>query len=167
MIAAQRILTDAMVEQIAALFPRYPTKQAVTLPALHIVNEQLRYVPHQAVVEIAELLELAPAEVQDTLSFYGIFKQDGPHGLVRAWVCRSISCALRGGEEVLEHLCHAAGIRPGETTSDGKLTVEFAECLGACEYAPCMLAGKTLHKDLTKEKAEAFLKEVRMIKDER
>jgi NADH-quinone oxidoreductase subunit E len=166
MIAAQRILTDEMVEQITALFPRYPTKQAVTLPALHLVNEQLRYVPHQAVVEIAELLELAPAEVQDTLSFYGIFKQDQPHGLVRAWVCRSISCALRGGEEVLEHLCHAAGIRPGEATSDGKLTVEFAECLGACEYAPCMLAGKTLHKDMTKEKVEEFLKEVRMMNDD-
>ena len=59
-----------------ALFPRYPTKQAVTLPALHIVNEKLRYVPLEAVVEIAELLELAPAVVQDTLSFYGMFKQD-------------------------------------------------------------------------------------------
>jgi NADH-quinone oxidoreductase subunit E len=165
-IAAQRILTDEMVEQITALFPRYPTKQAVTLPALHIVNEQLRYVPHQAVVEIAELLDLAPAEVQDTLSFYGIFKQDAPHGMVRAWVCRSISCALRGGEEVLEHLCHAAGIRPGETTGDGKLTIEFAECLGACEYAPCMLVGKTLHKDLTKETATEFLKEVKRMNDE-
>ena len=92
-------------------------------------------------VEIAELLELAPAEVQDTLSFYGFFKQDKPHGKTRAWVCRSISCALRGGEEVLEHLCHAAGIQPGETTADGTLTLEFAECLGACEFAPCMLAG--------------------------
>ncbi len=166
MIAAQRILSDEMVEQISAIFTRYPTKQAVTLPALHLVNEQLRYVPHQAVVEIAELLELAPAEVQDTLSFYGIFKQDQPHGRVRAWVCRSISCALRGGEEVLEQLCHAAGVRPGETTSDGALTVEFAECLGACEYAPCMLAGKTLHKDMTKEKAEAFVKEVITMNDE-
>ncbi len=69
-----------MVAAIKAYFPRYPTQQAVTLPALHIVNEQLRYVPLEAVVEIAELLELAPAEVQDTLSFYGFFKQDAPHG---------------------------------------------------------------------------------------
>jgi NADH-quinone oxidoreductase subunit E len=160
MIAAQRILTDEMVQEITALFPRYPTKQAVTLPAIHIVNEKLRHVPLRAVVEIAELLDLAPAEVQDTLSFYGIFKQDKPHGRVRAWVCRSISCALRGGEEVLDHLCHATGIRPGETTADDSLTIEFAECLGACEYAPCMLANKTLHKDLTKEKADAFLNQV-------
>ncbi|HWB01019.1 MAG TPA: NAD(P)H-dependent oxidoreductase subunit E [Pirellulales bacterium] len=151
------VLTPEMVEQIKAYFPRYPNKRAVTLPALHVVNEHLRWVPLEAVVEVAQLLELAPAEVQDTLSFYGFFKQDKPHGEVRAWVCRSISCALRGGEEVLEHMCHKLGIKPGETTPDGKLTLEFGECLGACEYAPCMLAGKEVHKDLTNEKADAFL----------
>jgi NADH-quinone oxidoreductase subunit E len=160
MIAKQRILTDEMVAKIEALFPRYPTKQAVTLPALHAVNDRLRYVPLEAVVEIAELLELKPADVQDTLSFYGLFKQDAPHGKTRAWVCRSISCALRGGEEILDHMCHAAGIKPGQTTADGALTLEFAECLGACEFAPCMLANRTLHKDLTVEKADAFLTEV-------
>lgn len=157
----ERVLTDEMVAAIKAYFPRYPTRQAVTLPALHIVNERLRYVPLKAVEEIAELLELAPAEVQDTLSFYGLFKQDKPHGKTRAWVCRSISCALRGGEEVLQHLCHKAGIRPGETTPDGALTLEFAECLGACEFAPCMLANQTLHKDLTAEKANVFLEQCR------
>ena len=160
MIAKQRILTDEMVAEIEALFPRYPTKQAVTLPALHVVNDRLRYVPLEAVVEIAELLELKPADVQDTLSFYGLFKQDAPHGKTRAWVCRSISCALRGGEEILDHMCHAAGIKSGQTTADGALTLEFAECLGACEFAPCMLANRTLHKDLTVEKADAFLTEV-------
>jgi NADH-quinone oxidoreductase subunit E len=150
-----------MITAIRAYFPRYPTRQAVTLPALHIVNERLRYVPLKAVEEIAELLELAPAEVQDTLSFYGLFKQDKPHGKTRAWVCRSVSCALRGGEDILDHLCHKAGIEPGETTPDGKLTLEFAECLGACEFAPCMLANQTLHKDLTPEKADAFLERCR------
>ncbi|MEX0678517.1 MAG: NAD(P)H-dependent oxidoreductase subunit E [Pirellulales bacterium] len=156
-----KFLTDEMIEAIKAYFPRYPTRQAVTLPALHVVNERLRHVPLAAVVEIAELLQLAPAEVQDTLSFYGFFKQAGPHGQTRAWVCRSISCALRGGEEVLDHMCRTAGIRPGETTADGKLTLEFAECLGACEFAPCMLAAEVLHKNLTSQSAEAFLSEVR------
>jgi len=157
MASQERILTDEMVEAIKAYFPRYPTRQAVTLPALHIVNERLRCVPIQAVVEIARLLDLAPAEVQDTLSFYGFFKQDAPHGRTRAWVCRSISCALRGGEEVLDHMCHRLGIKPGETTPDGRLTVEFAECLGACDFAPCMLAGKTLYKDLTPQKADEIV----------
>ena len=155
----QRILTDEMTEEIQGLFARYPSKQAVTLPALHIVNRELRHVPMQAVIEIAELLELAPSQVQDTLTFYGFFKQDKPHGETRAWVCRSISCALRGGEEILEHMCDKLGIRPGETTTDGKLTVELAECLGACEFAPCMLAGDTLHKDLDIQTADDFINE--------
>lgn len=157
MTTAERVLTDEMVDEIKTLFPRYPTRQAVTLPALHIVNRHLRHVPLQGVVEIAQLLEMAPAEVQDTLSFYGFFKQDEPHGETRAWVCRSLSCALRGGEGVLEHMCHRLGIQPGETTPDGKLTLEFGECLGACEYAPCMLAGDDLHKDLDNQKADEFL----------
>lgn len=157
--AKQRVLTDEMVEAIRAYFPRYPTRRAVVLPALHIVNERLRCVPLDAVVEVAELLELHPAEVQDTLTFYGYFKQDQPHGEVRAWVCRSVACALRDGEAILERLCHQAGIRPGETTPDGKLTIEFAECLGACDFAPCMLAGATLHKNLTSETADRFVAE--------
>ena len=157
MSTAQRILTDEIRRAIREYFPRYPTRQAVTLPALHVVNEHLGYVPEQSVVEIAELLELAPAQVQDTLSFYGFFKQDKPQGRVRVWVCRSISCAARGGEELLEYLCEKLGIRPGDTTPDGRVTLEFAECLGACDYAPAMLANDTLYKDLTKEKIDEFV----------
>ena len=152
-----RVLTDEMVSEIKALFARYPTKQAVTLPALHLVHRELRQVPLEAVVEIAELLELAPAQVQDTLTFYGFFHQGKPHGQTRAWVCRSISCHLRGADDLLEHLCDRAGIQPGQTTEDGKLTVEFAEGLGACDFAPCMLAGEKLHPCLTKESIEDFV----------
>ncbi|MDA0657267.1 MAG: NAD(P)H-dependent oxidoreductase subunit E [Planctomycetota bacterium] len=151
------VLNNEMRDEIRKYFARYPTRQAVTLPALHVVNKYLRHVPLQAVVEIAELLELSPAQVQDTLSFYGFFPQQAPHGEVRAWVCRSISCALRGGEEVLAHMCAKAKIQPGETTANGKLTLEFGECLGACELAPCMLAGDQLVGHLTAESSEEFL----------
>jgi NADH-quinone oxidoreductase subunit E len=153
----QPILTDEMIAQIKALFPRYPDRRAVTLPALHIVNQHLRHVPLPAVVEIAELLQLAPAEVQDTLSFYGFFHQEKPHGETRVWVCRSISCALRGGESVLDHMCKRLGIQPGETTADQQMTVEYAECLGACEHAPCMLAGDRLHKNMDTREVDDFL----------
>ena len=154
---AEKVLTAEMIDAIRAFIPRYPSKQAVTLPALHIVNERLRYVPPQAVVEIAELLDLAPAQVQDTLSFYGYFKQDKPHGRCRLWVCRSISCALRGADELLDHLSHTLHVQPGETTPDGRITLEFAECLGACEHAPCVLANNDLHKSVTHEQAEKLV----------
>ena len=133
---AHRLLSPEILAAIQACFPRYPNRRAVVLPALHAVNEGLGYVPPEAVVEVAELLGLAPAEVQDTLSFYGFFKQDRPTGRVRIWVCRSISCAACGGEALLEHLCRRLGIRPGQTTPDGRVSLEFAECLGACDFAP-------------------------------
>jgi NADH-quinone oxidoreductase subunit E len=153
-----KVLTKEMVEQIEALLPRYPEKQAVALPAVHIVNSALRYVPLEAVVEISKLLDLAPADVQDMLTFYGFFKQDRPHGRTRAWVCRSISCHLRGAEELLDHLCEKSRIRPGQTTEDGRVTIEYAECLGACEHAPCILADDQLHKSVTKEDADELLR---------
>ena len=138
-IAAMTMLPHPLREQIRAYIPRYPSKRAVTLPALHIVHEHFRCVPLRAMAEIAEILELAPAEVHDTMSFYGFFPQ-APIGDVRVWVCRSISCMLTGGEEMLAHACHHLGIEPGQTTPDGKLTVEFAECLGICDFAPAALA---------------------------
>jgi NADH-quinone oxidoreductase subunit E len=133
------ILGEPLKEKIRSLFPRYPNKRAVTLPALHLVQEHLRCVPFQAMAEIAEVLEITPAEVHDTMSFYGFFPQ-APAGDVRVWICRSLSCMLRGGDEMLEHACKKLGIEPGETTPGGELTVEFAECLGVCDFAPAALA---------------------------
>lgn len=152
-IETKKVLTDEMKAAILALFPRYPTKQAVTLPALHIVNERLRCVPMEAIPEIAALLDLSPAQVYDTLSFYGFFKHE-PCGRVRAWVCRSISCALRGGEDVLDKLSHRLGVQPGETTSDGKITLEFGECLGLCDFAPAMLANEKVYKNMSVEQVD-------------
>src|SRR4051812_26300901 len=133
------ILSEPLREKIRTLFPRYPSKRAVTLPALHLIQEHLRCVPYQAMAEIAELLEISPAEVHDTMSFYGYFPQ-APIGETRVWVCRSLSCSLTGGEEMLDLACARLGISSGQTTADGKLTVEFAECLGICDFAPAALA---------------------------
>ncbi|MBN1909795.1 MAG: NAD(P)H-dependent oxidoreductase subunit E, partial [Pirellulales bacterium] len=93
----------------------------------------------------------------DTLSFYGFFKQDKPQGRTRIWACRSISCSAMGGESLLEYLCERLGIRPGETTPDGRVTLEVAECLGACDTAPSMLVNETLYSNLTKKKIDTLL----------
>jgi NADH-quinone oxidoreductase subunit E len=152
------VLSEEIRNRIKAQFAKYPTKQAVTLPALHMVQDELRYVPLEAVKEIAELLELHPAEVHDTLSFYGFFKDEAHKlGKHRVWVCRSISCALRGGEELLASLCEKYHVLPGQTTEDGKVTLEFAECLGACEGAPCILVDDNCEMNMTPDKAEAMI----------
>ncbi|HMF15256.1 MAG TPA: NAD(P)H-dependent oxidoreductase subunit E, partial [Gemmataceae bacterium] len=100
------VLGDDLRQKILAYLPRYPRKQAVVLPALHLVQDAHRYVSFAAVREIAELLDLAPAEVYDTMTFYGFFREeDEPLGKTRLWVCRSLACALHGGEGVLKELC--------------------------------------------------------------
>src|SRR6516162_8105076 len=127
-------LSEELRQEIQAHLPHYPSKQAVTLPALHVVQDKMRCVPLEAIREIGQMLELSPAEVNDTLSFYRFFRSErAPLGRCRLWVCRSLACMLRGGEELLEHLCEKLSIRPGATTSDGKITLEVAECLGGCE----------------------------------
>ncbi len=158
---ADRILPESIREQIRGLFPRYPSKRAVTLPALHMVHEHFRCVPMAAMAEIAAILEIAPAEVHDTMSFYGFFPQ-APIGDVRVWICRSISCMLRGGDELIEHACTRERIAPGETTADGKLCVEFAECLGLCDFAPAALADDgRIYGPLDEPAVDAMLDELR------
>ncbi len=158
----QPLLTDDMRKEIESYFPRYPTKQAVVLPALHIVQDRLHCVPSEAIVEIAEMLSLAPAEVHDTLSFYGFFRSpEKPLGKYRCWVCRSVSCAFRGGEKILEYLCRSLDVQPGETTADGQFSVEFAECLGGCDFAPCMLVNDQLRENLTEETVDELVKSLR------
>jgi NADH-quinone oxidoreductase subunit E len=155
------VLTDDLRQKITSYLPRYPSKQAVTLPALHIVQDALRCVPLEAIREIAEILDLSPAEVHDTMSFYGIFR-DEQHklGKTRLWVCRGLACQLRGGDDTLATVCQKLNVRPGQTSADGKITVEFAECIGVCEGAPAVLIDDAGRGDITSDKVDALLDEL-------
>jgi NADH-quinone oxidoreductase subunit E len=156
------VLSEQTRARIRAEFAKYPNKRAVTLPALHIVQDEHRHVSVEALKEVAELLELHPAEVNDTLSFYGFFRSEAdPLGKNRVWICRSLSCSLRGGEELLKEISDRLSIQPGETTADGKVTLEFAECLGACEGAPCLLVNDECHMNLTTESASRLIQELK------
>ena len=156
------VLSDDIRKRIEAFIPRYPSKQAVTLPALHIVQDELRCVPNEAVREIADMLDLSPAEVADTMSFSGIFRDEKRKlGKTRLWVCRGLACAIRGGEEILADVCHKLNVKPGETTADGKITVEFAECIGVCEGAPAVLIDDAGRPDVTAERVDELISELR------
>jgi NADH-quinone oxidoreductase subunit E len=155
------VLTEDLRRQIMDYLPRYPSKQAVTLPALHVVQDALRCVPLEAIKEIADLLDLSPAEVSDTMTFYGFFRpEEKPLGRTRLWVCRGLACALRGGEELLADVCHRLGVRPGETSADGKISVEFAECIGVCEGAPAVLIDDAGRGGMTGDKVDGLLAEL-------
>jgi NADH-quinone oxidoreductase subunit E len=157
-------LSEDLKTRIQAYLSRYPNKQAVTLPALHIVQDALRCVPLGAIREIADLLDLAPSEVHDTMSFYGFFR-DEQHklGKTRLWVCRSLACNLRGADDLLAHFSEKLGVPPGGTTPDGKITLEFAECIGACEGAPCALLNDEHELNLTNETADALIERLRAL----
>jgi NADH-quinone oxidoreductase subunit E len=156
------VLPEELRQKILAYLPRYPSKQAATLPALHLVHDAMRCVPLEAIREIADLLDLNPAEVHDTMTFYGFFRDEKtPLGQTRLWVCRSLPCMLRGGEELLEHLREKLNLQPGGTTPDGKISLEFAECIGACEGAPCVLVNDEHRMNLTGEDVDLLLGELR------
>lgn len=154
-------LSEDVKQKIRDMFERYPTKQAITLPALHMVHDIKGCVPNKAIEEIAQILELAPSQVHDTLSFYGYFRtQENPIGKKRVWICRSLPCMLRGGEELLKELCDRWELAPGQTSSDGSVTIEYAECLGACDGAPCILIDDELSLNMTADKVEAEIAEI-------
>jgi NADH-quinone oxidoreductase subunit E len=157
------VLSPELREKIKAYLPKYPRKQAATLPALHLVHDELRTVSNEAIVEIAEILELHPSEVHDTMTFYAFFKGEGERlGTTRLWVCRGLACMLRGAYELIEHCEGKLGVHCGHTTSDGKITLEFAECIGACDGAPACLVNDAHAMNVTHEKADALIQELKL-----
>jgi NADH-quinone oxidoreductase subunit E len=157
------VLSPELRDKIKAVLPKYPRKQAATLPALHLVHDELRTVSNEAIVEIAEILELHPAEVQDTMTFYQFFKAEGEKlGKSRLWVCRGLACMLRGSYELIEQCEQKLGVRCGETTPDGTITLEFAECIGACDGAPACLRDDVHVMNVTLEKADALIQELKV-----
>ncbi|QEL17023.1 NADH-quinone oxidoreductase subunit NuoE family protein [Limnoglobus roseus] len=156
------VLSEDIKDRIKAYIPRYPRKQAVTLPALHMVHDEYRTVSNEAIVEIAELLDLHPSEVHDTMSFYAFFKTDGDKlGQTRLWVCRGLACMLRGAYELIEHCEKKLDVHCGHTTKDGKITLEFAECIGACDGAPACLKNDVHVMNVTHDAADKLIAELK------
>ncbi len=119
------------------IISRYPWKKSALIPLLHLAQEQDGYVSDEAMVHLGELVDVSPAEVLGTCSFYEMFKRE-PVGRYLVNICTNISCQLLGGEELLHHAEHALGIKAGNTTGDGLFTIEDVECIAACTEAPCL-----------------------------
>lgn len=117
------------------LVDRYPVKRSALLPLLHLVQYQDGYVSDDGVSECAELLELTKAEVAAVSTFYTMYKRE-PMGTHLVSICTNFSCAVRGGKEVYDRVSDHLGIGHNQTTADGTITLEHAECLGNCEGAP-------------------------------
>src|SRR5438552_6088322 len=144
-------LTDEMKNHLReTYFPRYPTKRAVLLPALHLVQHAYNWIPMQAVQEVAEFLEIAPSEALDTATFYEEYWLR-PKGKYLLQVCRSLSCEICGSRELTEHVKRKLNVEEGETTADGKFTMVELECLGASGTAPEATGNEAVYEKVTSE----------------
>jgi NADH-quinone oxidoreductase subunit E len=151
------LLTEEMKRYLREkYFPRYPTRRAVLLPALHLAQHEYGWLPQQVLKEIADFLEIAPAEVLDTASFYEEYWLK-PKGKYLVAVCRSLACEVCGHEKLTEKVCGKLGVELGETTPDGRFTVVELECLGSCGTAPVALVNDVLHENLTPDSLASIL----------
>lgn len=149
---AEPYLTGEIKDSITRTYlPRYETKMGALIPTLHAVQARWGWLPHQALMEIAEFLGLKPADVIDTASFYEEFWLK-PKGKNIVWVCRSIACEFCGHKDILNACRAKLGLEPGETSDDGSFTLMEVECLGSCGTAPVALVNHTLCENLTPEK---------------
>lgn len=124
-------------ERVAALARAYPTKRAALLPALWAVQEAEGWISRDDLHEVAEALGLAPADAEGVASFYFLFHRSKP-GLRVIDVCDGYVCQQNGAEALLADLCTRLGVKPGETTEDGRFTVRRQECVAACHQAPAV-----------------------------
>jgi NADH-quinone oxidoreductase E subunit len=138
-----------------------PARRAMLLTALYIAQEQHGWLSPDAINRVADRLGLSPGQVYTTASFYTLFKlqPQGPH---RIQVCEGLSCYLVGGAEpVIEYVSRRLGIKPGETTRDGKFTLEVVECLASCGTAPALRVNDELYEHMTGEKIDELLERLR------
>ena len=149
-------LTDETREKARAIVARYPKSRSALLPMLHLVQAEEGCVTPEGVAFCADVLGLTKAEVGGVATFYTMYKRR-PVGEHLVSVCTNLSCQLLGGEEVYARLKERLGVGHDETTADGRFTLEHAECLAACDFAPCMTVNYEFFDNVDPDSAVAIV----------
>ena len=148
-------LKPPTLAQIDEVITHYPVKRSATLPLLHLIQEDIGYIPEEAITWIATKLELEPINVYEVVTFYPMFRRK-PIGRRHIKVCRTLSCALMGGYKTCETFEKEFNTHRGEVSPDGEVTIEFVECLASCGTAPVVLIDDDLHENVDVAKAKAI-----------
>lgn len=160
------MLAEKHHSEIEAILAKYPPEQkrSAVMPLLYLAQSEYGHITPSALVEIAELLQMEPTEVGSLIGFYTLY-YDEAEGKYRIQICTDLPCALRGAEAFASKLCENLGIRMGETTEDGLLTVEEVKCLAGCDKAPMFQVqgpdGIHYHEDQTVETALKVVDDLR------
>jgi len=147
-------------ERAEQLIKLYPEKRSALIPLCHIAQEQDGYLSQAAMIEVAELVGVTPAEVRGTATFYDMLHTD-PVGRYVVGVCTNIACLLAGGDEMLAHAEQSLGVRAGATSDDGLFTLEETECLADCDIAPCVQINHRYVRTTTPEAFDDLVAELR------
>ena len=153
------VFSDAARAEFDRLLTRYPEREAVILPALHLAQKEFGFVSDEAIVYVAELLGVSPAKINGVATFYTMYNRK-PVGKYHVQICRNIACSLLGAEHLIEHVAEKLGVKPGGTTPDGKFTLSQVECLGSCGTAPVMQVNDDYHENLTAASIDAILEKL-------
>ncbi len=159
-------LLENYPQEVQAILAKYPAdrKRSAVMPLLYLAQREGGFVTKQAMQEIAEICEITVTEVAGIVGFYSLY-YDEQAGKYRVQVCTDLPCALRGADEFLEKLCQNLGIKVGETTPDGAVTVEAVMCLAGCNKAPMFQVqgkdGLKYYENQTVESATAVIDQLR------
>ena len=157
------MLTEKYQAEIQTILSKYPSdqKRSAVMALLYLAQGEYGYVTKAAMQEIAEICGITSTEVASLVGFYTLY-HDQPAGKYRIQVCTDLPCALHGADQFLEKLCENLGIKVGETTRDGLVTVEEVTCLAGCDKAPLFQVqsadGIEYHENQTVESAIEFIK---------
>jgi len=154
------ILTDESVKRIRERAARYPSRKSAVLPALTVAYRQVGHLNDEIYREISEIIGVPHGEIAEASTFYTMFPKE-PVGKYLIQVCHNISCALLGADSLIGYLEERLGVKKGETTSDGLFTVISVECLGSCATAPMMQINQDYYENLTREKVDQILEELK------
>ena len=152
------MLSEEIKREIEAEMHHYPRKQGVCIEALKIVQRHRAWVSDESLRELAEFLEMTPAQLDSVATFYNkIFRR--PVGRNVIFICDSVSCWIMGYDRVREGVTKLLGIRLGETSADGRFTLLPNVCLGACDHAPVLMINDDTHLDVEPAKIESLLED--------
>jgi len=132
------------------LLKRYPNKSSLMLPSLWMIQQQEGWISPESMEYLADRLETSPMDVYSVASFYTMFNLE-PVGKYHFQVCKTLSCKLRGSEDIKKYLEKKLGIKAGETSEDLKFTISEVECLGSCGTAPCVCINEDYVENATPE----------------
>ena len=151
--------SEPLIKRLNTIISKSETNRSALIPVLREIQNEYGYLSNESMEQAANMLGISPSSVQNVATFYTIFFTE-PAGKHIVWVCRTLSCALRGAEHVEHYMCDKLGIKTGETTPDGKITLMEAECLASCGTAPVMLVDDTLEENLTKDRVDKVIEEL-------